>query len=65
MELVQSFDGTTLAVHRLGSGRPLVLLHGLFSSAEMNSICARTGPAASRTIPPPTRAMCWRAIWPR
>lgn len=38
MELVPSFDGTPLAVHRLGAGRPLVLLHGLFSSAEMNWI---------------------------
>lgn len=33
-----SFDGTPLAVHRLGVGRPVVLLHGLFSSAEMNWI---------------------------
>lgn len=31
-----SFDGTELAVHRMGAGRPVVLLHGLFSSAEMN-----------------------------
>jgi len=35
---LQSFDGTELAVHRVGSGRPLVLLHGLFSSADMNWI---------------------------
>ena len=27
-----------LAVHRLGEGRPVLLLHGLFSSAEMNWI---------------------------
>ncbi|MBV7266848.1 alpha/beta fold hydrolase [Erythrobacter ani] len=33
-----SFDGTELAVHRLGEGRPVVLLHGLFSSAAMNWI---------------------------
>jgi pimeloyl-ACP methyl ester carboxylesterase len=33
-----SFDGTRLAVHREGSGRPVVLLHGLFSSAHMNWI---------------------------
>ncbi len=32
------FDGTRLAVHRMGAGRPLVLLHGLFSSAAMNWI---------------------------
>lgn len=30
------FDGTRLALHRMGTGRPLILLHGLFSSAEMN-----------------------------
>ena len=33
-----SFDGTQLALHRKGEGRPLVLLHGLFSSAQMNWI---------------------------
>lgn len=32
------FDGTSLALHRLGSGRPVILLHGLFSNAEMNWI---------------------------
>lgn len=30
------FDGTSLALHRTGAGRPLVLLHGLFSDARMN-----------------------------
>lgn len=34
----ESFDGTRLAFHREGTGRPVVLLHGLFSSAEMNWI---------------------------
>lgn len=38
MELIPGFDGTPLAVQRMGAGRPLVLLHGLFSSAEMNWI---------------------------
>lgn len=33
---VSSFDGAELAVHRLGEGRPVLLLHGLFSSADMN-----------------------------
>ncbi|MBO81984.1 alpha/beta fold hydrolase [Citromicrobium bathyomarinum] len=33
-----SFDGTKLALHRVGEGRPFVLLHGLFSSAQMNWI---------------------------
>ena len=38
LETFESFDGTRLALHRAGKGRPLVLLHGLFSSAEMNWI---------------------------
>lgn len=33
-----SFDGTRLALHRKGAGRPVILLHGLFSSAHMNWI---------------------------
>lgn len=37
-EMFASFDGTRLAVHRTGKGSPLVLLHGLFSSADMNWI---------------------------
>ena len=37
-EIFQSFDGANLAVHREGSGQPVVLLHGLFSSADMNWI---------------------------
>jgi pimeloyl-ACP methyl ester carboxylesterase len=37
-ERIVSFDGAELAIHRLGAGRPVVLLHGLFSSAEMNWI---------------------------
>ncbi len=37
-EYFASFDGAQLALHRLGAGRPVVLLHGLFSSAEMNWI---------------------------
>jgi len=44
-ERIASFDGTGLAVHRRGEGRPAVLLHGLFSSAEMNWI--RFGHAAA------------------
>ncbi len=34
----ESFDGTRLAYHTEGEGRPVVLLHGLFSSARMNWI---------------------------
>ncbi|RZP19272.1 MAG: alpha/beta fold hydrolase [Erythrobacter sp.] len=37
-EFFDSFDGTRLALHRHGAGRPFVLLHGLFSSAAMNWI---------------------------
>lgn len=37
-ENVASFDGTDLAVHRLGEGRPVLLLHGLFSDAQTNWI---------------------------
>lgn len=41
-EAVSSFDGTRLAVHRMGPGypgaRPVLLLHGLFSSAQVNWI---------------------------
>jgi pimeloyl-ACP methyl ester carboxylesterase len=38
LEDFTSFDGTKLALHRHGKGRPLILLHGLFSSAHMNWI---------------------------
>jgi len=31
-------DGTKLAYHELGQGRPVILLHGLFSDAHMNWI---------------------------
>jgi pimeloyl-ACP methyl ester carboxylesterase len=33
-----SFDGTRLAFHVAGDGRPVILCHGLFSSAQMNWI---------------------------
>ncbi len=38
LEHFASFDGTRLALHRTGAGRPVILLHGLFSSAHMNWI---------------------------
>jgi pimeloyl-ACP methyl ester carboxylesterase len=34
----ESFDGVRLAWHELGEGRPLLLIHGLFSSAHVNWI---------------------------
>ncbi|MFM5948904.1 MAG: alpha/beta fold hydrolase [Novosphingobium sp.] len=37
-EFYPGFDGARLALHRMGQGRPLILLHGLFSTAEMNWI---------------------------
>lgn len=37
-EFFPGFGGTQMALHRLGAGRPVVLLHGLFSSAEVNWI---------------------------
>ena len=33
-----SFDGVRLAIHTEGEGRSVILLHGLFSSAQMNWI---------------------------
>ncbi len=52
--------GVRLAVHRLGAGRPAVLLHGLFSSAEVNWIkygtAARLADAGFESIMPDLRA---------
>lgn len=52
-------DGTKLAWHDLGEGRPLVLLHGLFSSARMNWIkyghAATIAAAGFRVIMPDLR----------
>lgn len=33
-----SFDGVNLKIHETGEGRPLILLHGLFSNADTNWI---------------------------
>ncbi|RPF70593.1 alpha/beta fold hydrolase [Aurantiacibacter spongiae] len=43
-QFVTAPDGARIAVHRLGEGRPVLMLHGLFSSAETNWI--RYGHAA-------------------
>lgn len=57
---VASFDGAELAVHRLGAGRPVLLLHGLFSSAEMNWVrfghAAKLAEAGFEAIMPDLRA---------
>ena len=37
-ETFEGFGGAKLVLHRLGEGRPVILLHGLFSSADMNWI---------------------------
>jgi pimeloyl-ACP methyl ester carboxylesterase len=37
-DFVEGYGGASLAVHRLGAGRPVLLLHGLFSSAAVNWI---------------------------
>ncbi|MCJ2178066.1 alpha/beta fold hydrolase, partial [Novosphingobium album (ex Hu et al. 2023)] len=37
-DYIEGFGGSRLAVHTLGAGRPLLLLHGLFSSAQVNWI---------------------------
>lgn len=59
----QTYPGhgaTPLALHRLGEGRPVVLLHGLFSSAEMNWIrfghAARLAEAGFEALMPDLRA---------
>lgn len=52
--------GARLAVHRVGAGRPVLLLHGLFSSAEVNWIkyghAARLAEAGFEAIMPDLRA---------
>lgn len=53
-------DGVELAYHELGEGRPVFLLHGLFSSAEMNWIrfghAARIASEGFHVIMPDLRA---------
>jgi pimeloyl-ACP methyl ester carboxylesterase len=53
-------DGIELAFHELGQGRPVVLLHGLFSDAKMNWLnfghAARIAAAGFRVIMPDLRA---------
>ena len=53
-------DGVELAWHELGEGRPVILLHGLFSDAQMNWIkfghAARIASEGFRVIMPDLRA---------
>ena len=53
-------DGVELAWHEVGQGRPAILLHGLFSSAEMNWIkfghAERIAAEGFRVIMPDLRA---------
>lgn len=53
-------DGVELAFHELGQGRPVILLHGLFSDANMNWIkfghAGRIAAAGFRVIMPDLRA---------
>lgn len=53
-------DGVELAYHELGEGRPVILLHGLFSDATMNWIkfghADRLAAAGFRAILPDLRA---------
>ena len=56
----KSSDGVDLAFHEMGEGRPVVLLHGLFSDANMNWIkfghADRIAAAGFRVIMPDLRA---------
>ena len=60
VEFVSGHGGARLAVHRLGAGRPVLLLHGLFSSAEVNWIkfgtAQRLAAAGFEAIMPDLRA---------
>jgi pimeloyl-ACP methyl ester carboxylesterase len=53
-------DGVELAFHELGEGTPVILLHGLFSSAEMNWIkfghAERIASKGFRVVMPDLRA---------
>ena len=55
-----SFDGVRIGWHELGHGRPVILLHGLFSSGDMNwrrfGAAAEIAGAGFRVIMPDFRA---------
>ena len=60
LHLWTASDGVELAWHELGEGEPVILLHGLFSSAEMNWIkfghAERIAGEGFRVIMPDLRA---------
>ncbi len=59
-ETFAGFDDAPLALHRLGAGRPVILLHGLFSSAQVNWVkfgtAARLTEAGFECLMPDLRA---------
>jgi len=59
-QFIEGHGGARLAVHRLGWGRPVLMLHGLFSSAEVNWIkyghAAKLAEAGFEAIMPDLRA---------
>ena len=59
-DIISGHGDAKLAVHRLGAGRPVLLLHGLFSSAEVNWIkfghAAKLAEAGFEAIMPDLRA---------
>jgi pimeloyl-ACP methyl ester carboxylesterase len=59
-ETFSGFDGAPLAVHRMGAGRPVLMLHGLFSEASTNWIkfghAQRLADAGFEAIMPDFRA---------
>jgi pimeloyl-ACP methyl ester carboxylesterase len=60
LHLWTASDGVELAYHELGEGRPLILMHGLFSDAQMNWIkfghAERIAREGFRVIMPDLRA---------
>lgn len=59
-DFVPGYGGTRLAIHRMGEGRPVLLLHGLYSSAQVNWIkfghAAQLAAAGFEAIMPDLRA---------
>lgn len=60
MQRYRGFDGADLAVAQIGTGRAIILLHGLFSSGQMNwrryGAAAEIASAGYRVIMPDFRA---------